>query len=296
MKVFQKSTELQKYLLEINELGGKSVGFVPTMGALHEGHLSLISISKAKTTTTVASIFVNPTQFNDINDFNKYPIQIDLDLELLLNAGCDVVFIPSFEEVYPAGTFEKIDLDLGRVGSILEAANRPGHFEGVIQVVKRLLDIVQPDVLFLGQKDYQQCCVISKLITHFQLPVKLEIADTVREIDGLAMSSRNMRLNTQERQSAIKLSKALFHIREHLHEQDLSELILEQKELLATDPLIHVSYLEAVKQVSMEPLDILKNNTPMTLLIAAKVGEVRLIDNILISSSQTLKIPEIKEV
>ena len=284
MRVFQKIADLQKYLLEINELEKRIIGFVPTMGALHEGHLSLIRASNARTSVTVASIFVNPTQFNDINDFKKYPIQIDLDLEMLLGAGCDVVFIPTFDEIYPGGTLEKVSIDLGWAGSTLEAINRPGHFEGVLQVVKRLLDIVQPDVLFLGQKDFQQCCVISKLIEHFHLPIQLVISETIREQDGLAMSSRNMRLHAEERLSAVKLSQALFYIKENIHQTTLDDLIQEQKERLSEDALIQVEYIAAVNKDTMEPIGIIQPNTPMVLVIAAKVGEVRLIDNILLNT------------
>ena len=156
MKIFQTVLDLQKYLLEINQLHNKKIGFVPTMGALHQGHLSLIEQSKQQTDFTICSIFVNPTQFNDKKDYDKYPIQIDKDLEMLLAANCDIAFLPTVEQVYPTGTLDKINIDLGFVGKTLDAEHRPGHFEGVLQVVKRLLDIVQPDVLFLGQKDYQQ--------------------------------------------------------------------------------------------------------------------------------------------
>ena len=147
MQVFQTAIELQNYLLNINKLEEKTIGFVPTMGALHEGHLSLIRASKEKTTLTVCSIFVNPTQFNDKKDYEKYPIHLDRDLEMLLTVGCEVVFVPSVEEIYPVGTHDKTSVDLGFIGKTLEAAHRPGHFEGVLQVVKRLLDIVQPDFL-----------------------------------------------------------------------------------------------------------------------------------------------------
>ena len=154
MKIFQTVIDLQKYLLEINQLHNKKIGFVPTMGALHQGLLSLIEQSKQQTDFTICSIFVNPTQFNDKKDYDKYPIQIDKDLEMLLAANCDIAFLPTVEQVYPTGTLDKINIDLGFVGKALDAEHRPGHFEGVLQVVKRLLDIVQPDVLFLGQKDF----------------------------------------------------------------------------------------------------------------------------------------------
>jgi pantoate--beta-alanine ligase len=282
VKIFQTVAELQKYLLEINQLGNKTIGFVPTMGALHEGHLSLIRASKFKTDLTVSSLFVNPTQFNDKKDFDKYPIQIDKDLEMLLEAKCDVVFVPSVEEIYPNGTLEKTGVDLGFTGKTLDAEHRPGHFEGVLQVVKRLLDIVQPDYLFLGQKDYQQCMVLNKLIEHYNLPVKLEICETLREKDGLAMSSRNTRLNETERVSSVKLSKALFYIKENIQQKPIAQLIQEQKEILAKDDLIHVEYLIVVNGKTLEPVSEYSNEVPLTVLIAAKVGQVRLIDNVII--------------
>ena len=282
MRIFQTATELQKYLLEINGLQKKSVGFVPTMGALHTGHISLINASKSKTDVTVSSIFVNPTQFNDKKDFEKYPIQLDKDLEMLLEAGCDVVFAPTVEEIYPNGILERTDVDLGFIGKTLDAEHRPGHFEGVLQVVKRLLDIVQPDSLFLGQKDYQQCMVLNKLVEHYQLPVKVEICDTLREKDGLAMSSRNMRLNAEERTSSVKLSQAIFYIRENIQQKPIPELIQEQTEILANDELINLEYLTVVNGRTLEPVDIYETEIPLTVLVAAKVGQVRLIDNVII--------------
>ena len=282
MKVFQTVSEIQKYLLEISQLANNAIGFVPTMGALHQGHLSLINASKKKTDVTVCSIFVNPTQFNDKKDFDKYPIQIDKDLEMLLEAKCDVVFVPNVEEIYPNGTLEKTDVDLGFIGKTLDAEHRPGHFEGVLQVVKRLLDIVQPDLLFLGQKDYQQCMVLNRLIEHFHLPVQLEICDTLRETDGLAMSSRNARLNATERATAVKLSQAIFYIRDNIQQKSIPTLIEEQKEILAKDDLINVEYLIIVNGKTLEPINEYQEKIPLTILIAAKVGQIRLIDNVII--------------
>lgn len=282
MKVFQTVQEIQKYLLEISQLGSKKIGFVPTMGALHAGHLSLIAASKQQTDITVCSIFVNPTQFNDKKDYDKYPIQLDKDLEMLLEAKCDVVFVPTVEEIYPNGTLEKTDVDLGFIGKTLDAEHRPGHFEGVLQVVKRLLDIVQPDFLFLGQKDYQQCMVLNRLIEHYQLSIQLVICDTLREADGLAMSSRNMRLNTEERVSSVKLSQAIFYIKQHIQQQSIPSLIQQQKEILTKDELINIEYLMVVNGKTLEPVDVYQKEIPLTVLIAAKVGQIRLIDNVII--------------
>lgn len=282
MQVFQTVSDIQRYLLTINELNKKKVGFVPTMGALHEGHLSLIRTSKSKSDITVCSIFVNPTQFNDKKDFEKYPIQIDKDLEMLLEAKCDVVFIPNVEEIYPNGTLDKTSVDLGFIGKTLDGEHRPGHFDGVLQVVKRLLDIVQPDFLFLGQKDYQQCMVLNKLVEHYELPVIVDICATLREEDGLAMSSRNARLNSDERIAAVKLSKALFYIKDNIERESIQQLIDNQIQRLNEDELIKVEYLTIVNGKTLEPVDIYQENTPLTALIAAKVGQVRLIDNVIL--------------
>lgn len=283
MQVFQTAAEIQKYLLEIKILGNKTIGFVPTMGALHQGHLSLIERSKAASTITVCSIFVNPTQFNDKKDYEKYPIQLDNDLELLLGVGCDVVFVPTVEEIYPNGILDIPQVDLGFVGKTLDAEHRPGHFEGVLQVVKRLLDIVQPDFLFLGQKDYQQCMVLNKLIEHYQLPIQIKIGETLREKDGLAMSSRNTRLNPTERQLALKLSQALFFIKKHISEIPIPKLIDEQIAFIQKDNLIKVEYLTIVNGKTLEPISTYNTQIPTTALIAAKIGEVRLIDNVIIN-------------
>ena len=282
MQVFQTVSDIQRYLLTINELNKKKVGFVPTMGALHEGHLSLIRTSKSKSDITVCSIFVNPTQFNDKKDFEKYPIQIDKDLEMLLEAKCDVVFIPNVEEIYPNGTLDKTSVDLGFIGKTLDGEHRPGHFDGVLQVVKRLLDIVQPDFLFLGQKDYQQCMVLNKLVEHYELPVIVDICATLREEDCLAMSSRNARLNSDERIAAVKLSKALFYIKDNIESESIQQLIDNQIQRLNEDELIKVEYLTIVNGKTLEPVDIYQENTPLTALIAAKVGQVRLIDNVIL--------------
>lgn len=284
MKIFQTVHDLQKYLLEINQLDKKKIGFVPTMGALHQGHLSLIEQSKKETDFTVCSIFVNPTQFNDKSDYDKYPIQIDRDLEMLLTAKCDIAFVPNVEEVYPTGTLDKINIDLGFVGKTLDAEHRPGHFEGVLQVVKRLLDIVQPDMLFLGQKDYQQCMVLTQLVEYFKMPLQVQICATLRETDGLAMSSRNARLSEDDRKIAVKLSQALFYIKNHIAEISIQQLIKEQIDFIQKDDLIKVEYLVIVNGKTLAPITEYDAQFPTTVLIAAKVGEVRLIDNVIINS------------
>lgn len=284
MKVFSSIIEIRKFLDEQSE-SQLIIGFVPTMGALHQGHLSLIEQSKKSCDITICSIFVNPTQFNDKKDFEKYPIQIDADLEMLIAAGCDVVFIPSVDEMYPEGTTQdKLLVDLGFLGKTLEAEKRPGHYEGVIQIVKKLLDIVQPNLLFLGQKDYQQCMVIQKLIDTFNIPTKIVICTTKREVDGLAMSSRNVRLSDTARKVALKLFQALTDIQNRFKTEKIAQIIAENINFLNQDNLIETEYLVVVNGKTLEPILEYNEQIPITALVAAKVGEVRLIDNLILQA------------
>lgn len=284
MKVFSSIIEIRKFLDEQSE-SQLIIGFVPTMGALHQGHLSLIEQSKKSCAITICSIFVNPTQFNDKKDFDKYPIQIDADLEMLIAAGCDAVFIPSVDEMYPEGTSQdKLLVDLGFLGKTLEAEKRPGHYEGVIQIVKKLLDIVQPNLLFLGQKDYQQCMVIQKLIDTFNIPTKIVICATKREDDGLAMSSRNVRLSDDARKVAIKLFQALTDIQKRFKTENIAQIITENINFLHQDNLIETEYLVVVNGRTLEPIMEYNEQIPITALVAAKVEEVRLIDNLILQA------------
>ncbi|MGL6268926.1 MAG: 4-phosphopantoate--beta-alanine ligase, partial [Chitinophagaceae bacterium] len=187
MIVFKDKAKLSGYLDKVREKGF-TIGFVPTMGALHPGHLALVANSKKNTGLTLCSIFVNPTQFNDPADFKKYPITIENDLKLLYEAGADIVFLPDVAEIYPAGMNNSSNYSLGHLESILEGKFRPGHFQGVCQVVHRLLEIISPDLLYMGQKDYQQCMVIAHLINSYKIPTELVTCNTIREVSGLAMS------------------------------------------------------------------------------------------------------------
>ena len=201
MILYKKSEDIRN---KLNQLKGqdKSIGFVPTMGALHEGHLSLIKQSIAEKNITVVSIFVNPTQFNDKKDFEKYPVTIEKDIELLERSGADILFLPSVHEMYPNGLQALSTYDLSQIEHVLEGYYRPGHFQGVCNIMHRLLQTITPGNLYMGQKDYQQCMIIQKLINDFKLPVKLNIVPTQREESGLAMSSRNMRLSGAAKRKA----------------------------------------------------------------------------------------------
>ncbi|MDE3253606.1 MAG: pantoate--beta-alanine ligase, partial [Bacteroidota bacterium] len=231
MILYKKATEIRQILSE-KSVSGQTIGFVPTMGALHEGHLELIKHSKLNNNITISSIFVNPTQFNDPKDFEKYPVTLDQDLYLLEKAGCDLVFLPSVSEIYPLGTQLTHSYELGYLETTLEGKYRPGHFQGVCQVVHRLLDIVQPDTLYLGQKDYQQSLVIEKLITQLPYPIRIHVVPTFRDASGLALSSRNLRLTEPQKMAATGLYRSLVFLKENLAPGDLQPLLTRAKTLI----------------------------------------------------------------
>jgi pantoate--beta-alanine ligase len=281
MILFKKTGDLRRWL-DQQQASGKSIGFVPTLGALHAGHISLIEISKktpdpagdSPSSLTVCSIFVNPTQFNDPKDFQKYPITLEKDIALLENAGADILFLPDVEEMYPGGTKNLERYDLGNLETILEGKYRPGHFQGVCQVMRRLLKLVKPDHLFMGQKDYQQCLVVQRLIDGMGAKIQLHLCPIIREADGLAMSSRNVRLNPDERYRATAIYKALLSLRSSAS-SSLAKKILE-------DAQFRVDYVAIADAKTLEPVE---PDTPGAVaLIAAFQGEVRLIDNMILNS------------
>jgi pantoate--beta-alanine ligase len=281
MEILHDPASLRKYVAQKRQ-SHAPIGFVPTMGALHNGHISLIKKSLESCQLTIASIFVNPTQFNDPNDFLKYPSTLDTDLEMLIHAGCDAVFVPQVSDMYPKGVeSDKKTMDLGYLGQCMEGAKRPGHFDGVVQVVYLLLDMVHPDVLFLGAKDIQQVKVISRMIQHFQLPVSVVTVPTVREADGLAMSSRNMRLNAQQRQKAPRLYETLSAISNMYGKEEPSVLTKSYIDQLNQTPGILVDYLEIVDSQSLMPLEKWNEKGQNLVCIAAFMGDIRLIDNLL---------------
>jgi len=255
------------------------------MGALHPGHLSLIQSSKKENAVTISSIFVNPTQFNDPGDFQKYPVTIEKDIDLLEEAGCDVLFFPSVEEIYPDGTKAVKLYDLGYLETILEGKFRPGHFQGVCMVVERLLKIVEPDKLYLGQKDFQQCMVIRKLITLMgkENHISLQISPTLRESDGLAMSSRNMRLDAEERSKAHLIFGVLTDIRNKIAPGDLNNLKREAVKKLNNGGF-KVEYVEIANATDLQLDEEWDGREPLVALVAAYLGDVRLIDNMLLNN------------
>ena len=280
MILFKKTNDLIKHL-DNQRILGKKIGFVPTMGALHEGHLSLVRLSKAATDLTICSIFVNPTQFNDPADFEKYPITTDKDIALLLTAGCDLLFLPAVSEMYPEGIMGKPEYDLGDMETLLEGKFRPGHFQGVCQVVHQLLAQVNPHDLFLGQKDYQQCMVIDRLMqqTGFKETVTLHICPTLRETDGLAMSSRNRRLNESDRKKAASIFRTLSYLKQQLHTGNPDALLQTASDQLEQEGF-QTDYLVVADAGTLQPVSNWDGSQKLVALVAAFLGGVRLIDNL----------------
>ena len=280
MIIFKKASQLSQYLQQQRK-SGKKTGFVPTMGALHEGHLSLIDVCREQNDLTICSIFINPTQFNNPEDFKHYPITLEKDLDQLIRSGCDVLFLPSVDEIYQQDHFKK-HYDLGELEHILEGHYRPGHFQGVCEVVDRLLNIILPHQIYLGQKDYQQCMVIKKLIgiLGLQDQIAIHIQPTRREPDGLAMSSRNLRLSAGQRSQAPALYKALDGIRQHLESKPLDKLESEARQFLVHKGF-DVDYVTIARAEDLgHPI---QHKEPLVALVAASLGNIRLIDNLLLN-------------
>jgi len=284
MIICKKPGELQD-LLEKKKIGQYEIGFVPTMGALHAGHLSLVDAAKKQNKMVVCSIFVNPTQFNDPGDFQKYPITLEKDILMFEGAGCDILFIPSVEDIYPKGTNNLEHYDLGFLETVLEGKFRPGHFQGVCLVMGRLLKIVLPNNLYLGQKDYQQCMVIKKLIELIGLEdkIKVNICPTLREDGGLAMSSRNTRLLPGDRIKATTISKALRYIKENLKIGDTKKIKDEAKEILLQKGFL-IDYVEIANADTLELIENWNGKEKVVALAAAFLNNVRLIDNMVINT------------
>jgi pantoate--beta-alanine ligase len=261
---------------------GKTTGFVPTMGALHAGHLNLIENCRQVADRTICSIFVNPAQFNDLKDFEKYPVSIEKDIEMLTKSGTSVLFLPSVDEIYPEGKDNLEHYDLGPLETILEGRYRPGHFQGVCQVMSRLLKKVEPDHLFMGQKDFQQCLVVQRLINIMNIRLEFHMVPTVREKDGLAQSSRNLRLTADQRKNATAISQALNDIRQNLTNGNEAPVLgLARKKLDAAH--FKTDYIEVARAFDLQPIENWNGREKAVALIAAFQGDVRLIDNMLLN-------------
>jgi pantoate--beta-alanine ligase len=281
--IITRRMEVLKTVAEIEELRRKlpaPVGFVPTMGYLHEGHLVLVRQARAENASVVVSIFVNPTQFGPHEDFKEYPRDPQRDLALLEKEGTDVVFMPPVDEIYPPGFSSWVEV--GKIAQRLEGASRPGHFRGVATVVARLFDIVQPDRAYFGQKDAQQLLVVRKMVA--ELDMKLEVigVPTVREPDGLAMSSRNTYLNPQERKAALVLYQALMLAQRLFSEgeKDAKLIRRQMRELIQKQPLADIDYISIADAETLDELDEVK--PPALVSLAVKIGKTRLIDNVVV--------------
>ena len=278
MIIFKRAKQLSQYI-ERQKNEGKRIGFVPTMGALHEGHLSLVDDCNRANDISVCSIFVNPTQFNNQTDFRKYPVTLEQDIYLLEKNGCDVLFLPDVNEIYPGGNFAHEPFNLGYIENILEGKYRPGHFQGVCQVVSKFLQIVNPTYLLVGQKDFQQCMVLKKLLGLINSKAELIICPIGREQDGLAMSSRNLRLTAEERIQAPAIYEALQFIQHHLKPGNLKYLKKMAVDFL-TKKNFKVDYIEIAYNHHLKPVDDWNGTDELIILGAAYLNDIRLIDNL----------------
>lgn len=280
MNIVRNKTELGR-ILDEKRKNGLTIGFVPTMGALHDGHISLIKNSISNCDFTVCSIFVNPTQFNDKADLERYPRMPEKDAQMLEKAGCNLLFLPDVSEIYPepdTRTFE-----FGELDKVLEGKHRPGHFNGVAQVVSKLFEIVKPHKAFFGIKDYQQLLIIKSLTNKLNIPTEIIPCEIMREPDGLAMSSRNMLLSDTERKFAVNIPLVLKDAAQMLSSSiPLSKVKQMVSNKLSESILFKLDYFELCDADTLKPIDSLKKPGTSIILIACYVGKIRLIDNLVI--------------
>lgn len=280
LEVFKTKEALKAYLKPL-KASGKKIALVPTMGALHNGHISLIKLAQENADVIICSIFVNPTQFTDPKDLEKYPRPIEHDLAMLNDAGCNGVFMPNVTEMYPAGEDENWHIDLGKAEFLLEGEFRKGHYQGVTQIVKKLFDAVEPDLAMFGQKDFQQVLMIKNMLAHFKLPINIITCPIIREDDGLAMSSRNIHLSETDRKNALVLSKSLQFVADNFTKYSLEELEEKAKSLYNNIEGVTLDYFTIADGNTLEPANS-KDENSLVALVAAQVGTTRLIDNIII--------------
>jgi pantoate--beta-alanine ligase len=294
MFIFNLLQELQNQL-NIAQKDGKTIGFVPTMGALHQGHLELVKRSKKENDITVCSIFVNPTQFNDLSDLEKYPRTLENDSRLLKSVNCDIIFAPEITEIYTPQELElkknKIEdkswtegrsVDFGILDKVMEGAHRPGHFNGVAQVVSKLFRIVDPNKAYFGQKDFQQLAIIRSMTKQLGSNIEIIGCPIIREDDGLAMSSRNMRLTEKERKVAPLISQTLFKVKEMRHNHTIAQLKAFAEDTIKSEPLMQLEYFEISNAETLEPITQCEQAKSAVACIALKLGDVRLIDNVIL--------------
>jgi len=277
MKVFEHKKTLQA-AIQAEKMAGKTIGFVPTMGALHQGHLELMRQAKKETDILVVSIFVNPIQFNNPADLENYPRTLETDKELLETVACDYLFAPDVDEMYPQP--DNTVYRFGKLASVMEGAFRPGHFNGVAVVVKKLFEMVKPDKAFFGEKDFQQLAIIKAMTKQLSLPVEIVPCATVREGDGLAMSSRNRRLTADERQLAPRIHKILTKaatLRNVLSPQEMQQYAKNELDKIES---FNLEYVAVADDVDLQPFDHWNDVVGARVFVALQLGNVRLIDNI----------------
>jgi len=276
MFLIETITELQNKLNSLKE--SRTIGFVPTMGALHAGHLSLVEQAVAENRIVVVSIFVNPTQFNDKTDLEKYPRNLNADLKLLEKTGCQIVFTPKTEEIYPEPDTRKFDF--GMLESVMEGKHRPGHFNGVAQVVSKLFDIVKPDKAYFGLKDFQQLAIIKAMVSQLKIPIEIISCPIVREESGLAMSSRNELLTAEERKNAAVISQTLVEAKKLSAQKSVSELVEWIAQTINKNEYLIVEYVEIADDQQLQPVKSWDEKGGKVCCVAVFCGKVRLIDNI----------------
>lgn len=284
MYVFRSVNDLQNYLAT-ERVNKRTLGFIPTMGALHSGHFSLIKHSLEENQLTLCSIFVNPTQFNNPSDLEEYPRTPGKDLEKLALVGCEIAFLPTIEEVYPTGDKLKASFDFKGLDTMMEGAERPGHFAGMAQVVKRFLDIVVPDYLYMGQKDYQQQLIVRQLINGFELPIKMRTIKTIRENDGLAMSSRNVLLPQTIREKADIIFKTLTEAKKRIAKKENPAIIEQWAMRNLTQLNFKPEYFSIVNGKTLQKVIRANEAALLVACTAVKAGDVRLIDNMILKGS-----------
>ena len=278
MLIFTKIPDLQRFLQDIR-IKGKTIGFVPTMGALHQGHISLIRASRSECDITVCSVFVNPTQFNDKKDLLTYPRMPEIDAKLLENAHCDALFMPEVNEMYPAN--EEMSFEFGHLDKVLEGAHRPGHFNGVAQVVKRFFEIVKPDKAFFGSKDFQQVLIVKELVKQMRSDIRIVACPILREPDGLAMSSRNMLLSETERKVAGQIPRIMQEAKEIAIKSGITKARQFVESVTSKEPVMRLEYYEICNASNLLPVKDVSLKGAIS-LIALYVGKIRLIDNLIL--------------
>ncbi len=282
MHIIKSAQKLSHYLSVLRiEIENVTVGFTPTMGALHVGHISLINASVENNDITICSIFVNPTQFGDQNDLDKYPKPIEKDIALLIENKCDILFLPSYEDVYPK-EYEQKEFDLAGLDFKIEGASRPGHFQGVSNVISRFFEIIEPTNAYFGQKDYQQTVVVKRLIKILKLPVILNVEPIKREPHGLAMSSRNIRLSEKGRKNAAFINEALKQLKEDVPSLGITAAVTKAKQFISAQKGARVDYLLAVDTTTLDSVDKYKGKGQTAVVTVVEYEGVRLLDNIIL--------------